>query len=228
MLIAEDLLLLLTDDSTGKPTVDSTKLPFGLAGAVLLELALARRVDVAGPGEPVRAGRLVVRDASPTGDPVLDEALRRVAAAGPKKPESVLNALGKGLREELYGRLVARGILRAEEGRVLGIFPTHRWPAQDVEHEARVRAGLRDVLVDGRTPSDREVALVSLLSALDQVPNAVGPVDVPRGELKRRAKVVAAGSMAGDAVRKAVDAVTAATTAALVMVIAAGGAAGSS
>lgn len=228
MLIAEDLLLLLTEDGTGKPTVDSTRLTLGLAGAVLLELALVRRVDVAGPGEPVRAGRLVVRDTTPTADPVLDEALRRVAAAGPKKPESVLNGLGKGLREELYGRLVARGILRAEEGRVLGIFPTHRWPAEDVEHEAQVRAGLRDVLVVGRTPSNREVALVSLLSALDQVPTALGPVDLPRGELKRRAKAVAAASMAGEAVRRAVDAVNAATTAALITVMAAGAAGGSS
>jgi hypothetical protein len=34
-------------------------------------------VDVTGPGEQVKAGRLVVRDAGPTDDDVLDEAVRR-------------------------------------------------------------------------------------------------------------------------------------------------------
>jgi hypothetical protein len=228
MLIAEDLLLLLTNDSTGKTTVDSSRLPVGLAGAVLLELALARRVGITGPGEPVKPGRLVVRDGSPTGDPLLDAALRRIHAAGPKKAGSALQTLGKGLREELFGRLVARGILRFEEGRVLGIFPTRSWPAEDVEHESRVRAGLRDVLVVGRTPSDREVGLVALLSALDKVPDVVGPVDVPRRELKRRAKVIAEGSMAGDAVRTAIDEINAAMTAVFIAVTAAGTAGASS
>lgn len=228
MLIAEDLLLLLTEDGTGKPTVDSSKLPVSLAGAVLLELALGRRVGISGPGEPVKPGRLVVRDPSPTGDPLLDEALRRIATTGPKKPGSVLQVLGKGLGEELFRRLVARGILRAEEGRILGIFPTRSWPAEDVEHESRVRAGLRDVLVVGRTPSDREIGLVALLSALDKVPDVLGPVGVPGRELKRRAKVVAEGSMAGDAVRKAIEEINAALTAVLITVMAAGAAGASS
>ena len=80
------------------------------------------------------------------------------------------------------------------------------------------------MLVLGRTPSDREIGLVALLSALDKVPDVVGPVDVPQRELKRRGKVIAEGSMAGDAVRKAVEEINAAMTAVFITMMAAGAA----
>ena len=224
MLLAEDLLLLLLNDVTGKPLVDSTRLDLALSGAVMLELATLGRVDVTGPGEQVKAGRLVVRDPNPTGDPILDEALRHAEGMGPKKPQSALSGLGKGLRQELLNRLTSRGVLRYEEGRVLGLFPTRAWPAVDDVHERRVRGGLHDVLVVGRTPTAAEAALIALLQAVDQVPKVLGDVGVPKRELRRRAKEVAAGGFAGEAVRKAVEAVAAATAATIVAATAAGAA----
>ena len=226
MLIAEDLLLLLTHDDTGKHLVSGSTLDLALAGAVLLELAEREAVDVAGPGEQVRQGRLVVRDDRPTGDPVLDEALRRLAAAGAKKPQDVLPKIGKGLRASLLARLVQRGIVRAEEGRVLGLFATRSWPAEDSAHEEQVRAALHDVLVVGRTPAVREAELISLLQAVDAVPKVVG--GLPGRELKRRAKAVAEGEFAGQAVRKAVEAVNSAVYAAIAATTAVTAASGSS
>ena len=225
MLIAEDLLLLLTDDATGKTVVDTTRLDLALAGGVLLELALLGRIDVTGPGGDVKPGRILVRDASPTDDRVLDEALRRIVAKNPRKPEAVVPSLTKGLRGALFDRLAERGIVRADRGTVLGIFPTRSWPAVDSGHEAEVRFGLRDVLVVGRTPTEREAALVSLLHAVDQVPKVVGTTEVPKRELKRRAGEVAAGEFAGAAVKKAVEAVQSAAMAAVMVggVVAASG-----
>jgi hypothetical protein len=211
MILAEDLLLLLVDDRTGRPVVDTTRLDLALAGALLLDLAALGRVDVTRPGGPVKAGRLVVRDATPTGDPVLDEAARRIRSSAPRKPEALLPHLKKGLREELLARLVGRGVLRAEEGTVLGLFPTRSWPAADPTHERQVRAGLWDVLVVGRAPSPREGALVALLQAVDQVPRVLPGSGLPHRELRRRAKLVAAGGFADDAVRRAVEAVNTAT-----------------
>ncbi|GAA1623303.1 GOLPH3/VPS74 family protein [Georgenia ruanii] len=215
MLLAEDLLLLLTDDASGRPTLDGTRLDLVLAGAVVLDLAVAGRVDVSGPGEPVRPGRLVVRAPSPTGDAVLDEALRRVAARRPAKPEAVLPGLAKQLRPTLLTRLTERGILRAAEGRVLGIFPTRAWPAADSSHEDGVRRGLHEVLVVGRSPAPREAALISLLDAAGQVPKVLAGSGLDRRELRRRARDIAAGEFAGAAVRRAIEAVTAATMAAI-------------
>ena len=50
MLIAEDLLLLVTADDTGELAADSTSTDLALGGALLAELALMQRVDIAGPG----------------------------------------------------------------------------------------------------------------------------------------------------------------------------------
>ena len=140
MLIAEDLLLLLTDDRTGKLAVSSNQVDVALGGAVLLELALAHRVDVAGESEAVRKGRLVVTDASPTSDALLDEALATLGTKQGKKPKDVVTALGKGLRDRLHARLADRGLLREASGKILGIFPTRHWPANDTAHENAVRA----------------------------------------------------------------------------------------
>jgi Golgi phosphoprotein 3 (GPP34) len=223
VILAEDVLLLLIDDTSGRAAVDRNHLDLALAGGVLLELATSGRVDVAGPGEQVKAGRLVVRDDRPTDDIVLDAALRRVAGLGPKKPEHVLPKLARGLRDELLERLTGREILRAQEGRVLGVFPRHTWPAIDPSHEREVRAGLRDVLVVGRTPTPREAALISLLEAINQVPKVLGEVGVPARALRRRAKEVAAGGFADEAVRRAVQALAAATSAAISSAASVGG-----
>lgn len=223
MLLAEDLLLLLTDDVSGKTLVDTSKLDLALAGAVVLDLAERERVDVAGPGESVKEGRLAVRDMSATGDPVLDEALRKIADRGPRKPAAVLPQLAKGLREGLYHRLADRGIVRSEKGRTLGILPAHHWPAADSAHEDEVRRGLHDVLAVGRAPSEREVLLVSLLHAVDQVPKVVAGPGVDKREVRRRGKAIAEGEFAGAAVRKAIDAVNAAVTAAVAAAVIAPG-----
>jgi hypothetical protein len=210
MLIAEDLLLLLTDDTTGRPVVEGSTLDLALSGAALVELAVLDKVDVAGQGEPVKEGLLFVRDATPTGEPALDETLRRVIDRGPKKPASLLPHLTKGLREALLERLVDRGVLRAEEGRILGVIPRRQWPAADSTHEDQLRRGLHDVLVVGRTPSEHEALLVSLLCAVDQAQKVVDGPEVDKRQVRDRAKAIAEGEFAGQAVHKAVEAVQAA------------------
>jgi hypothetical protein len=211
MLIAEDLLLLVTADDTGKLLADGTHTNMALGGALLAELALDRRVDVAGPDERVREGRLIVRDPGPTGDGVLDEALATVGDKEGKKPENVVTALGKGTRTRLYERLVAAGLLRAEEGRILGIFPTHRWPAEHAGHEAAVRAGLVTALRDGETADARTRALLSLLLALRAVHKAMAPesVGLSKQQMKASATRIAEEDWVGKAVRSAIDTNTA-------------------
>jgi hypothetical protein len=78
MILAEKLLLCLTDDDTGTLVVPTGHADVGLGGAILVELVLRGRVGVAGPQEDVKEGRLLVRDPSPTGDALLDAALTTV------------------------------------------------------------------------------------------------------------------------------------------------------
>jgi hypothetical protein len=214
VLLAEECLLLLVDDVTGKARVDPSHLDLALAGALLAELALLGRVAVTGRGEPVRPGRLVIRDGTATGDPVLDDALRRIGDKKPRKPETVLGGLTKQLRVTLLTRLADRGLLRMERHRTLGLFPVRRWPAIDSRHEQSLRSALRDVLVVGRTAQPREIALISLLAAVDRIATVLPDTGLSKRDLRRRATSLTESEFAGEAVRKAVQAVSASMVAA--------------
>ena len=81
MLIASDLLLLLTDDSTGKLRVPSNQIDIALGGALLTELAIARRVAVAGEAAPVRRGRALGRNGPVAGSVSWREHLQQASCA---------------------------------------------------------------------------------------------------------------------------------------------------
>ena len=92
-----------------------------IAGAALMELALRNRVDA-------DLERLIVVDASPTGDDILDDALARLVASGDELTSSgavelvTLNA--RKYQEKALERLVAKGVLRQIDGRWLWVFHT--------------------------------------------------------------------------------------------------------
>ena len=212
MLIAEDLLLLLTDDASGKLLAPGEQVDLALGGALLVELSLAEQVTVDDRGRLQVPGR-----ADRTGDPLLGDALTVIGTRVGKKPKSAVGPLSKKLRPALYERLAGAGLLRAEHARLLGLLPTTRWPAQDVDHENAVRDALTQVLVVGTTPAPRTAALVGLLQALHATHKVVVPREhgLSRHDLDRRAKDVAQGDWCSTAVRQAVDAVNAAVIAAV-------------
>jgi hypothetical protein len=106
-------------------------------------------------------------------------------------------------------------VLERRQGRVLGVFPRATWPTVDARHEREVRQGLQQVLVTGVEPDPRTAALVALLAAVDQAHRQVDRGGLSAGQVRNRAKEVAEGAWAADAVRDAVRAAQAATTAAV-------------
>jgi Golgi phosphoprotein 3 (GPP34) len=213
-MIVEDLLQLMLDDASGALVADGTRVDYGLAGAVLVELALLERVVVEPAKRPANSVVRVV--GGPTGEPVLDQVLARIAEK-PRKAASLVPRLSRGLRGAVIEGLVARGALREQKGRLLGIFPTRRWPAVDTTSQDAVRRRLHEVLVQGLTPDPRTAALVSLLSAMDRAPQVVAAPDrAARKLVAQRAAAIGQGEWASAAVRSAVQAAQAATTAGIV------------
>ncbi|WP_019813373.1 GOLPH3/VPS74 family protein [Saccharomonospora saliphila] len=239
MLIAEDLALLLFDDDALAPVSGAANLEYSLAGALLIELAVRDRIDVApgaladtapgaladtagqtggdggaraeGPGPEA----LVVLDAESTGISVLDGALTTVAERAGAKPTDALGALaGRTPSAELLAGLADRGILRRADGRIAGRAPTEDWAEQDLEHGRHVRAELHRVLVEGGEPDERTTALIALLTGTDTVARVLGAEADP-AEVKRRADRIAEGNRARDALREPVEKITAAVVAAL-------------
>jgi len=213
-LIAEDLLLLLLEDDSGKLT-NTTYVDVGLGGSLLLELALNGSVEVAkGSGRWART-RVQLTNAPLPSDPLLVDALALVAEKE-RTAQDLVARLGKKRREPLLERLESKGILERCEDKAMGLFPRTRWPAVDSNHEAAVRRDLGDALIRGVQPADRVGALIALLSALDLAHKVVDREGVPARDVKRRAKALADGEWAAKAVRDSIVATQAAVTAAVV------------
>ena len=207
MLLAEDLLLLVTDDASGWLSVPAPQVDAGLGGANLVELTLRNKVGLTGEQDQGKPGRIIVRDPSTAGDAILDAALEIVIAHQGKRPSIVIRPLSKNLRRMLYERLAEGGMVRAERGRILGVFPARRWPAQDASHEAEVRRLVTQALVQQVAPDTRTAALIALVHAIRCVDKIVDPGQhgLSKRELRARAEEIAEGNWASTAVRKAIE-----------------------
>ena len=123
---SEEVLLLLLDEREGIfLSVGKNTLELAMAGAVLMELAFAGRIDT-------DLERLVVIDRAPTGNPMLDDVLELMA-----KREEINNtrewietlAIEKtaSIQEQALASLVERGTLRREEKRLFQETIEHLW-----------------------------------------------------------------------------------------------------
>ena len=207
MLLAEDLLLLVTDDASGRLSAPAEQVDAGLGGANLDEFTLRNKVDLTGEQDPGKRGRIIVRDPSPAGDAVLDAALQILIARQGQKPSKVIKPLSKNLRRTLYQRLADRGVVRAERGKILGVFPIRRWPAEDASEEAEVRRLMTQALVQQVVPDTRTAALIALVNAVGRVDKIVDARQhgLSKQELRARAAAIAKGNWASEAVRKAIQ-----------------------
>ena len=220
LILAEDLLLLLLDDDSGKMT-NSTFLDIGIGGALLIDLALAGAVELTAK-QKFRQQKVVPSDPSTTGNqtggttlsPMLAEALVEVSEKE-RSATSLIARLGKHRRGALLDRLEADGILRREHDKVLGLFSRTRWPAQDIEHETEVRRKISQALHAGHTADKRTAGLISLISAMGLISKVIDIEGLSRRDLNKRAKAIADGDWASKAVRDAVAATQAAMVAAI-------------
>lgn len=224
MLIVDELLLLVTDDTTGKRRGGpASSLDAALGTALLVELSLRERISIA-PAESGwrERGKVTVIDPSPTDDPDLDALLARLAGQPGQRVRTLINpAVGKrissGLRNRRLALLVRQGVLAEERSDVLGI---RRHPTRDAAPEHEVRARLQAALVDGLTPTERTVALIALLDAAQLLMKVATWAD--KRAVKARAKELSKGDWAAKAVRDAIAQMTAAMAASATAAAAAG------
>lgn len=198
--LAEELTLLAYDVETGKSTA-SMYVEYGLGGALLAELAILGNVSLTDM-------RVTVADTTPSGDPLLDETLAKIADSPPRKPQRWVEQLRKGAKDATLRRLVERGLLREEKGRALLVFPSTTYPTSDARPEREVRQRLHDAVVAGRLPEARTVTLALLVNACDMSKD-VFP-ELPKKELKRRLNELTAANWAAVATKQVIERIQAA------------------
>lgn len=199
--LADDLYLLATDASTGRPLIDTTHLDLGLAGAVLLDLVLEQRLTP-------RDSRVAIVDPRPVGDPLLDRALSQIVAAKPHDPGHWVRRLAHGLHRVVKDRLVGLGVLCRDDHKVFGIVPIHRTHETDGRLHHELQDHLQNVVVLDHPPSRQTAALASLALAVG-LDATLFPRSDHRAVRRRMAEVAREcpeGEWVADAVHRAVDA----------------------
>jgi hypothetical protein len=159
----EEIVLVLLDETRGEfvPLPESV-FAIVMSGAALMDLALHNRIDT-------DLEKMMVVDRAPLGDDILDDVLAGLGKA--KAKLDITDALydvalaAEEYRARALRRLIARGILREENGRHLWVFRTRRYPVIDNAEQQEVRTRLRQVLLSDDIPDPRDVVLVCLVDA---------------------------------------------------------------
>ncbi|BCJ68338.1 GOLPH3/VPS74 family protein [Polymorphospora rubra] len=224
MLIVDDLMLLLIDDKSGTIAGEGT-LYYTLCGAVLVELALRGLVETDETRTIFNGLEVRAVEGEPPSDPLLRSAYDRIAER-PRGVQTLLIEIGTHLRGQVIDRLVERGLIRRERERMLGLFRTTRFRAENPQYEAEMLERVRAVLEDGADPDSRTAALAALLSASGTLPT-FHPAIKWSGKVYKRAKELESGSWGADAVNTAVvrtaAAIAAASTVAVTTAVQSGG-----
>jgi golgi phosphoprotein 3 len=212
--LTEELFLLsLRDkkDTVGLPY--SAAMPYALAGAMLVELALAGKVQLDKEKKvlPVGAPQWFQ-------SPRLDDLLGMIhASEKPKKISHWINIVvgkNKKLEKELLAELIARGILKEEQKRILWVIPYTEYSQQDASVKYLRKQRLRDIVLGGQIADQQSIALLSLLKAIELLDNIF-----TQDEIKAagpRVKEIIKDEAVGQSVIEILDTITsAAVTAAL-------------
>ena len=161
---AEEIVLLLLDDKSGElVSAPAWSRKCALAGATLMDLALHGRIDT-------DLRQLVVVDRSPVGDDLLDPVLATIVAEEQTYDarhwvERIAEERSDRIQGRALARLVERGILESEGGRLLFVLRTRRYPVIDGKAEREVKLRIMNVLFSDDIPSPRDIVIICLADA---------------------------------------------------------------
>lgn len=208
--LPEQLLLISLHDEKGIIlSTASISIRYGLAGAVIMELALREKLEI-------RDKKLFLINDSYTGDNVLDEAMSQIKIVDKAKNAGYwINKLSSKIKiqELLLIRLVEKGILKLEEHKVLWIFDSPHYPMQDSGEESEIREKIRRIVLQKDIVDTRIAVLIGLVNAC-RLTNEIFSKD-ERKEAKTRIKEI----IENDIIAKSVADTVVAIEAALMVVI---------
>lgn len=214
----EEVALLAIRDDRG--TFACSFVDHAVAAAVVAELAFERRIEV----EPSKRRLVTVLDPRPSGDPVIDACLEKMASARRRaRLETWIGRLARipRLRHQVALSLCERGILRHDQDKILFLFTRQLYPEVDPAPEREIIARLEQAIFGPeRELPPRTAVLVALA-------HATGLLREPFGKARLKARKVrleeiVRGERIGAAARDAIAATQAAIAAATTVVVVTG------
>lgn len=201
-----ELLLLALTDRKGTIAGGASMYGFAIGGALLAELLLGQHVRV------VRRGKKELLEPAPgtrpTGDPLLDECLNRVRTAKRRGTAATwVSRFGhiKQLKHRVARDLCRRGVLRADEDKILGLFRRKTYPELDPKPERELIERLRAVVFGPARDADPRTLVLAALAHTSGLLNVV----FDKGDLKRRKEHLQSlvnGELTGVAAKEAIEA----------------------
>lgn len=215
LFLHEEILLLALRDEEGT-IASGTMYQYAIGAALLAELLLSKRIEVEQSGKKKLVNLL---SSTPFGEPLIDECLEKIGSA---KRRAVLQtwvsrfAGIKDLKHRVAQQLCRRGILKADEDKVLLIFTRKIYPEVNPEPEKDLIRRLEHaIFTETRDIDPRTVVLLSLANS-----TGILKVFFDKKELKRRKariKQIVNGEITGKAATEAIQAMQAAVMVACII-----------
>ncbi|CAI5667224.1 Golgi phosphoprotein 3 [Oreochromis niloticus] len=195
--LMEEVLLLGLKDREGYTSFWNDCISSGLRGCMLVELALRGRLQLEASGvrrKSLLARKVICKSDAPTGDVLLDEALKHIKETQP--PENVqswiellsgetwnplkLHYQLRNVRERLAKNLVEKGVLTTEKQNFL-LFDMTTHPLTNSTIKQRLVKKVQDSVLekwvnDPHRMDKRVLALILLAHSSDVLENAFAPL----------------------------------------------------
>lgn len=195
--LMEEVLLLGLKDKEGYTSFWNDCISSGLRGCILIELAIRNRLELEKAGmrrKSLLNRKVFVKSDSPTGDVLLDEALKHIKETQPVEtiPSWVEYLSGetwnplklryqlRNVRERLAKNLVEKGVCTTEKQNFL-LFDMTTHPLQDNNSKTRLIKKVQDAVLskwvnDPQRMDRRMLSLIFLAHSSDVLENAFAPL----------------------------------------------------
>jgi hypothetical protein len=181
--LAEELLLIVLDDSSGKlfPTAKPFAIDVAIAASLIMELTLNGRIDT-------DSEKLFVISSKPTGNQILDDVLFEIDAENTNITTSAwltrIAQKGESLNQLIINGLVNRGILMSVEKRLLWVFKTRVYPPASGIEEREVKARVMHLINSDEIPNPRDSLIVGLLRATSLMNHLFTPATLDKLQIR--------------------------------------------
>ena len=199
--LSEQLLLLGLHDEKGSVVFSaSTALPYGLAGAILLELFFMEKISF-------KQDNIKLASTAKTGNAIHDEAIDLIKSSSKLRSTKywveTFHRKLKNLQNRLAEQLVSKNVLSMEEHSFMWVINYKRYPTYNDKPEQAVRERIKRIVLKRDKPSDEEVALISLIKVCELTNEIFDKPD--RKKAKARIKDISEKQQVSSAISKTME-----------------------
>jgi golgi phosphoprotein 3 len=158
--IPEEIYLLTLDEEGEQLSFVDRRWDVVLAGAILMDLALHRRIDT-------DLDNVIPDNPEPTNDYILDVVLNDINYSRDKHEISYwlkeIRNKADIIKDALITSLIRKGVLKIENQQLLWFFHSRKYPIIDNTEITEVRQRVRQIIFSDEIPDFRDIIIISLV-----------------------------------------------------------------